>query len=128
MIWGPGSPDLPDGFKLVENDVIVVDGDHPQLWAHLFEAPLIIASAREALAADLRAFQLRQLDRLRKANAESQTRAELRRECWAEFCAGVRQANVEQRRRTAHRRRLTRRHGISPAQQPSTLIVATDTP
>ena len=38
MIWGPGSPQLPQGVRLVD-EVYLVDPDHPELWSYQFAAP-----------------------------------------------------------------------------------------
>lgn len=104
VVWGPGSPELPTGYKLVD-EVYVVDGDHPSLWAHLFSAPLLTRTDRDDLAAALTAFQCRQVTHLANHRRHS-----LRRACWEEFRAGVRESHAARATASARRRAVRRRH------------------
>ena len=40
MLTGPGVPELPEGHMLVKG-VRIVDVNRPELWMHLFDAPVI---------------------------------------------------------------------------------------
>lgn len=91
VVWGPGSPDLSEGFRLVD-DVYILDGQYSQLWSHLFRAPLLSADKRAWLQDALAAYQRKQHD-YTDARTES-----LRRNCWTEFREGVTESPTLARR------------------------------
>ena len=53
VLSGPGAPELADGHMLVKG-VRVVDGRRPELWAHLFSAPVFDELEQRRLARSLR--------------------------------------------------------------------------
>jgi len=108
ITWGTGAPSLPDGYKIVEG-VYVLDGDEPELWSHLFRAPVLTDADRDALTTRLRAFQDRQA-----AGAAAVSKRDLRRQCRAAFAAGCREANKTKRDTQARRDRLRHRHRAQP--------------
>jgi hypothetical protein len=52
MVWGPGAPELEDGHLLVKG-VRIVDYRRPELWTHLFDAPVIDDVQRHRLSREL---------------------------------------------------------------------------
>lgn len=103
IVWGKGRAILPEGFKLV-GDTYVVDGDHPWMWSHLFNAPTVPLDTRTAITAALTEFQRKQIV---YAEQHQTSRSRL---CWTEFRAGMREERAEHARRRSQRRNLRRRH------------------
>lgn len=105
VVWGKGTPDLPHGFTQVDG-AYVLDGDHPGLWSHLFNAPLLDPDSRKSIHEALADYQ-------RKQTAWASGHQEsLRALCWKEFRAGVVEANQDRKQRLLKRRALRRRHQI----------------
>jgi hypothetical protein len=113
IIWGPGSPTLPDGYKVVD-DVYVVDGDHPELWAHRFNAPLLSAKRRAAVHEAFIAY-LRQRAEHLAANDEP-----LRRRAWQALRDGIRQARTERSDLRRRRGFVQRRHAVKSSSSSAT--------
>lgn len=103
MIWGKGSPDLPEGYTQVDG-AFVLDGDHSALWSHLFNAPLLPPDTRTAIHEALSKYQQKQT-----VWAE-QHQGSLRSICWTEFWTGMHESRDERRTDLAKRRSLRRRH------------------
>lgn len=53
VLSGSGAPELADGHMLIKG-VRVVDGRRPELWAHLFSAPVLDELEQRRLARSLR--------------------------------------------------------------------------
>jgi hypothetical protein len=106
IIWGPGSPTLPDGYKVVD-DVYVVDGNHPELWAHRFNAPLLSTERRAEVHEAFVAY-LRQREEHLAANDER-----LRRRTWQAFRDGIREARTERSDLRRRRGFVQRRHAAA---------------
>ena len=53
VLSGPGAPELADGHMLIKG-VRVVDGARPELWSHLFAAPVLDELEQRRLARSLR--------------------------------------------------------------------------
>jgi hypothetical protein len=71
IVWGRGRPDLPQGHRR-DGEVHVLDGDHPELWAHLFAAPVLTSEVRGSIHRRLQdyvavrqGYDLKRLPRLR---------------------------------------------------------------
>jgi hypothetical protein len=99
IVWGPGAPELPDGYRL-EDGVHLVDGNHPELWMHLFNAPRLTPSIRRDLHARFQKFVAK------RVQPDSPARPTLRREMWREFRTGI---GFERSQRTNRHRRAMRR-------------------
>lgn len=110
VVWGKGRATLPEGYKQV-GETYVVDGDHPWMWSHLFNAPLVPSADRAAIATALLEFQRKQI-----AYAE-QHQLSRRHMCWTEFLAGVREERTEHAHRRDLRRNRRRRHDGRGASQ-----------
>ncbi len=95
VVWGPGSPDLGNGYRLVDG-VYVVDGNHPELWSHLFRTACTFRSVRHQIADAIATFALE------RAEFEATKNGSLRTAMWREFRDGVR----AERSRRADRDRL----------------------
>jgi hypothetical protein len=106
IVWGPGSPDLPAGYRLTSDDVYVLDGNHPQLWSHLFNAPLLSSERRDSISAAVTQFQQLQTD-----HAADRTDS-LRRLCWNSLRSGFHESRSENADRKERHRTLQRRHGV----------------
>jgi len=103
IVWGHGRPALARGYRR-DGEVYVLDGDHPELWAHLFAAPLLDRQSQLSLhrviedyAAVRDGYDAGKLPRLR---------TEMRSAFWR----GVAEAEMERTSRRALRERLARRH------------------
>jgi hypothetical protein len=107
-VWGPGSPDLPNGFRWA-GDVLVADPAHPELWSHLFAAPLLGAPARDQAHAALAEYA-----EVRRRHEEEQF-GRMRRRLWHEFRSGVAAERAERKNRRDVRRRSRTRHAHQSA-------------
>lgn len=103
VVWGKGAPDLPQGYTQV-GGAYVLDGDHPGLWSHLFNAPLLPPDTRTAIHEALSKYQQKQTAWAKEHQGS------LRAICWTEFWTGVHESRDEQRTGLAKRRVLRRRH------------------
>lgn len=115
IVWGPGHPELPDGYKLVTCDhgaVYVLDGDHPALWSTLFNAPLLPADVRSAIHDSLVQYQRGQAD------DAARRLPPMRLVVWREFWAGVAEERRERGQLAARKDSIRRRHGRHDAQVP----------
>lgn len=108
MVWGPGAPDLAEGFRIVDG-VYVVDGNHPYLWRHRFSAPLVAADRRVEISDAIRDFAQK------RANHTAAHSQPFRRQLIAEFRSGVDSERRQRVSREALRRVTRRRHGMSDA-------------
>lgn len=102
MVWGKGAPTLADGYVQIDG-AYVLDGDAPELWSHLFNAPLVPNKTRDAIYEALSKFQQKQI-------AWADQSGTLRSLCWARFWSGVREARDDRQLRVAKRSSLRRRH------------------
>lgn len=92
MVWGAGKPTLQLGYH-IESGVFVLDGDEPQLWAHLFSAAVLDRHLQQRLHAAI------QLHAQKKAQFDSGQQTCLHRAMWASFREGTSQAALQRRRR-----------------------------
>ena len=106
MVWGPGSHELPKGFRLVD-DVYIVDPAHPELWAYRFAAPLMAPAQRTQVYDVLASYA-----QTRRRHNAKQTDS-LRSRMWQELKAGVR----DEREARAARRLLVQTTRRRPAQE-----------
>jgi Nuclease-related domain len=112
IVWGPGAPRLPDGHRL-ENGVRLVDGDHPELWMHLFNAPLLAPDTRRDLHARFQKFGAK------RSRHDAQVLPSLRGEMWREFRGGIAHERSQRADRHHRARELRRRHGGSKVAAPA---------
>lgn len=111
MMHGPGATELVEGHRL-DRGVHVVDGEHPERWVHLFNAPSLTTAGRRELHARFEQ-QARQAD-LQAARSQ----LSLRRQLWHEF----RTAAAAERSESATR--PDRRRSASGRPQTFTLVSA----
>ena len=105
VVWGPGAPSLPEGHR-VDGDVHVVDGDHPELWMHLFNAPRLSVAVR----ADV--FRRFETYVAKRADHDAKALPSLRSEMWREFRGGIVHERATRAARRERARALRRRHGL----------------
>jgi hypothetical protein len=103
MAWGPGRPTLPQGYRR-DGDVYVVDADHPDLWSHLFAAPVLSGALRDSVHRAVQEYATA------RAGNETQRLQPLRTEVWSAFRQGVLESATERASRRELRSTLRRRH------------------
>jgi hypothetical protein len=105
IVWGAGAPDLPNGHR-TDGAVRVVDGRHPELWMHLFNAPRLDAGTRRDLHARIEKFAAV------RAKHDAKTLQSVRMQMWQEFRGGVSYERAQRAARHQQVRSLRRRHGL----------------
>ena len=95
MAWGRGIEFPACGAREIDG-VIVVDPEHPELWSHRYQAPLVNPDVRARLAAAFTAHSAKVYSR-RETNNDS-----MKRRLWREFLDGVREERTERASRRAH--------------------------
>ncbi len=94
IVWGPGKPALQRGYHLDQGEVYVLDGDHPQLWAHLFSTPVLETGLRARLHAEIQQYAQARTDYV------NDRQPGVHKAMWAAFRAGVTESQVQRRRRS----------------------------
>jgi hypothetical protein len=121
IVWGPGAPQLREGYRL-ENGVHLVDGNHPELWMHLFNAPRLAPALRDDLHGRLEQFVAK------RAAHDAVALPALRREIWREFRAGISHERSHRTDRQRRARELRRRHDVNRVPAPVAAVVPTGAP
>lgn len=93
IVWGPGKPTLERGYHLDQGEVYVLDGEHPQLWAHLFSTPQLGKDLQASLHSEIQ--QYAQV-RTNYANGRQPGASSA---MWTAFRAGVTEAKTQRHRR-----------------------------
>lgn len=110
VLWGPGAPALPEGSR-IEDGVHLIDGDHPELWMHLFNAPDLAPALRRDL-------YLR-FARIAGRRAAAPALPPLRRELWREFRGGMSDERSQRAERPRHGLRPRAHMNLAPAPGPA---------
>jgi hypothetical protein len=121
IVWGPGAPELPEGHRL-EDGVHLVDGNHPELWMHLFNAPRLAPSLRRDLHARFQKFVTK------RSQHDARVLPSLRLEMWREFRGGIASERSQRSDRHRRSRQLRRRHDVNRLATPVAAVVPTAAP
>jgi hypothetical protein len=119
IVWGPGAPELPSGHR-IDDGVHVIDGNHPELWMHLFNAPRLTPAVRRDLFTRFTRYAAT------RAKHDAHVLPSLRSEMWQEFRGGIAHERATRTARQEQARQLRRRHGlriVPPAPAPVVAIV-----
>jgi hypothetical protein len=103
MVWGPGAPDFAEGHRRV-HDVYVVQAEYPNLWSHLFQAPLVSAVDRARVRTAIDEFLVA------KRTVDAEKTPPLGRRLWAEFRDGMHAERAARATRVAQAKQLRQRH------------------
>jgi hypothetical protein len=104
MVWGPGAPRFTETHRVLADGVHVVQAEHPQLWSHLFQAPLVSVATRERVSQALDRYVAKKLAR------DAERVPALRGRMWAEFRAGMSAERTARALRKVQADQLRRRH------------------